>query len=67
MLKEDKPTRLLNDNEVAEELGISVSTLRKWRYSGQGPRFVKLGASVRYKPEDITRFLASCETGGGEA
>ena len=58
-------SHLLNENRVAEILGISVATVRRWRLLRRGPRFLKLESSVRYKPEDISAWLESRPTGGG--
>jgi excisionase family DNA binding protein len=57
--------RLLNEKEVAERLAVSVATVRRWRFSGQGPRATKVGASVRYRPADIEAYLRQCPTIGG--
>jgi predicted DNA-binding transcriptional regulator AlpA len=57
-------TVLLNDYEVAERAAVSVATVRRWRLLGQGPRFLKLIASVRYRPEDVEAWLDSRPTGG---
>ena len=43
---------------AAERLGLSPSTLNKWRVQGCGPKFVKLGRSVAYRPADIDAWLA---------
>ena len=43
--------------EVASITGLAVSTLNKWRLAGTGPRFIKLGKSVRYRDEDIQDFI----------
>lgn len=48
---------LLNESQVAEHFGISVMTLRKFRSSGGGPKYVKIGASVRYKPADLEEYV----------
>ena len=56
---------LLNEHEVAEMLGVSVATVRRWRLLGQGPRVLKLGALCKYRLEDILSWLESCPTGGG--
>ena len=48
---------LLREAEVARRLSIKVATLRRWRWAGRGPRFVKLGAAVRYEPADIDAFV----------
>ena len=48
---------LLRENEVATILAIKVTTLRRWRWSGDGPEFLKLGRSVRYAPDTIQAFM----------
>lgn len=50
-------TRALTEREVAEQLGLSVATLRAWRHRGKGPRFLRLGRSVRYLPSDVDEFV----------
>ena len=42
-------------------LGLSVKTLRRWRWLGKGPRFHKIGAAVRYADEDIALFLDAAQ------
>ncbi len=51
--------RLLNEFETANRLGLSVKTLRRWRWAGQGIPFIKLGRSVRYDPAEIEAFIAA--------
>jgi excisionase family DNA binding protein len=58
-------SRLLNDREVAELLGVSTGTIRKLRLRKQGPRYIKIGASVRYTPQSIDRWIESRSTGDG--
>ncbi len=57
--------RLLNEHEVASLIGLSVASVRRWRLLKQGPRFLKIGAAVRYRPEDVSAWLGSRPTGGG--
>lgn len=52
-----KTARALTEREVAELLGLSVATLRAWRHRGKGPRFLRLGRSVRYLPSDVADFV----------
>jgi len=47
-------------SEAADYLGLSVSTLNKWRVTGDGPKFVKLGRAVAYRISDLHEWL---ETG----
>ena len=39
---------LITENEAAEILGLAVSTLQKYRVSGEGPKFIKFKRRVRY-------------------
>jgi excisionase family DNA binding protein len=50
-------TTALTERQVAEQLGLSVATLRAWRHRGKGPRFLRLGRSVRYLPADVDEFV----------
>jgi predicted DNA-binding transcriptional regulator AlpA len=56
---------LLNEHDVARVTGLSVASVRRWRLLRQGPTFIKIGAAVRYRPEDISTWLQSRPTGGG--
>ena len=49
---------LLKEGEVAQILNLEVATLRRWRWSGRGPRYVKLGGAVRYDPTVLRSYLA---------
>jgi len=44
--------RLLDVPEAAEYLGLSKSTLDKWRCYGEGPQFIKMGRAIRYRLSD---------------
>jgi predicted DNA-binding transcriptional regulator AlpA len=57
---------LLNEFEVARMTGLSVASVRRWRLLRQGPRYLKIGAAVRYRPEDVAAWLERCPTGGGQ-
>ena len=48
--------RTLTDVEVARRLGVSRFTVRSWRLKGTGPRFLKLGRAVRYRPQDVDEY-----------
>ena len=55
---------LLDEQELAARLNISVSTLRNWRVARRGPPFVKLGLrSVRYRLADVEGFIQAGERG----
>lgn len=52
---------LLTEREVAKLLKISVATVRRRRLCRQPPEWVKIGASVRYKPASVQRLIEDCE------
>ena len=52
----DPPKRTLTDIEVAARLGVSRFTVRSWRLKGLGPRFMKMGRAVRYRPQDVDEY-----------
>jgi predicted DNA-binding transcriptional regulator AlpA len=56
---------LLTEHDVARITGLSVASVRRWRLFKQGPKYLKIGAAVRYKPEDISAWLESRPSGGG--
>ncbi len=49
--------QLMTETEAARLLGLKVATLRRWRWAGKGPRFLKLGGAVRYDQGDLTAFI----------
>lgn len=54
------PPLLLNVREAAARLGLSKSTLDKWRCAGKGPRYVKsTDRAVRYDPADLDAWIAA--------
>ena len=59
----DPSNRLLNEHEAAGYLGLAVATLRRWRWSGDGPKHIKLGpargSAVRYSPQALAEFVAA--------
>jgi DNA-binding transcriptional MerR regulator len=47
----------LTKQEVAKILGVSDRKLQRDRNSGSGPRFVKNGRKIGYRPDDLRAFL----------
>ena len=54
---------ILNTNQAAEYLRLKAHTLKVWRYSGRGPRYIRLGVGlsspVGYRLTDLDDWLAS--------
>jgi predicted DNA-binding transcriptional regulator AlpA len=52
-------TEYLTTQQFARLIGISESTLSKWRMRGDGPEFVKVGRSVRYSRDAGLTWMRS--------
>ncbi len=51
------PSLLVQAAYVQQRLGVGATTLWRWRKSGAGPRWAKLGARVMYDHDDVERFM----------
>ena len=54
----------LTEKEVAKQIRVSLASLRRWRLVQRGPRFLKVGALVRYRPEDLEQWMETLAVGG---
>ncbi len=54
-----RPEGLLMDGDAAAAaLGVSRRTLEKWRASGRGPAYVRIGPKLAmYRREDLEAFI----------
>lgn len=48
---------LLTPEHAAARLGVAKQSLAKWRVSGTGPVFVKVGSRVFYRPQDLDAWV----------
>jgi len=48
---------LLRTTGAAKILDVSKATLETWRSRGGGPVFVKYDRAVRYRTEDLDKFI----------
>lgn len=46
-----------NEHELADDLGVSVRTVQRWRCEGGGPPFHKLKGACRYRRSDVEKWL----------
>lgn len=57
------PERLLTIAEVADFLGVPVGTLYQWRHKRTGPKGIRVGRHVRYRPLEVEAWLDSLTRG----
>ena len=50
---------LLTPTEAALRLRRAPSTLRNWRWRGEGPDYVRHGGRVHYTEDALSRWLAA--------
>lgn len=50
---------ILTEHDLAEEIGLSLKVIQKWRRLGGGPPYMKLGGSVRYRRSDVEAWLTA--------
>ena len=48
---------LLNEHQASQYLNVSVRSLQAWRLRGGGPKYAKLGRSVRYRRTDLDHYV----------
>jgi predicted DNA-binding transcriptional regulator AlpA len=53
---QEQPDSLMDQDQAAKFLNMKPSTLTTWRALRKGPRFLKIGRSVRYRREDLVEF-----------
>lgn len=54
--------RLLNTDEASQILGLAKNTLERWRTFGTGPRYFRIGRTIRYKLSDLESYVG-CSLG----
>jgi hypothetical protein len=48
---------LIPTPEAADLLGVQPNTLEKWRLTGEGPTFVRVGRNIRYRRQDLVDWI----------
>ncbi len=57
---------LWDKRRLAVFLGVSVQTVDYWTSTGRGgPRHIKIGRLVRFRPADVAAYVESCPSAGG--
>jgi len=48
-----------NEKQAAKYLVMSVKSMQQCRCYGRGPKYIKIGRSVRYNVTDLDAYVAS--------
>jgi predicted site-specific integrase-resolvase len=48
--------RHLTQHELARRWALSPRTLERWRWTGEGPKFLKLNGRIAYREADVQSF-----------
>lgn len=54
--------RLLDENDVASSIGVSVRALRRWHALRKGPPRIKIGRKIHYREPSVREWLEGSET-----
>ena len=49
---------LMNIEELAEYLGVPVTTIYDWRVAGRGPCAIRVGRSLKFAVSDVRDWIA---------
>lgn len=49
--------RLLNTKQASDYTGFSKQWFERHRWKGTGPKYIKIGRQIRYRIEDLNRFI----------
>ena len=56
----DTETEFLTTQQAAEFLSLKPTTLNQWRWSGKGPKYVRIGErTIRYRHQDLQHWINS--------
>lgn len=51
------PSRYLTPADLAELLGVPVSTVYQWRYQRTGPQGFRVGRHLRFDPKAVEAWI----------
>lgn len=57
----------LDTIDAAEYTGLARATLKKWRSTGEGPAYARVGSKVVYRVADLDQYLTDRLVGGASA
>ena len=62
-MKPEPIAPLWSVQDVSEFLQVPVQTLYSWRVQGDGPPARRVGKYLRYRPDDVIRWVDQLDSG----
>jgi predicted DNA-binding transcriptional regulator AlpA len=47
--------------QVSQLTGFSVKALEKYRATGEGPKYLRVGSSIRYRVDDVRKWMETSD------
>jgi len=47
---------MLTSKELAARYKVCENTIRKWRIQGKGPKWIRIGGTIRYRLSDVESY-----------
>jgi predicted DNA-binding transcriptional regulator AlpA len=57
--------KLMSVEDLAAYLGRSPRTVLDWNSRGLGPKYIRLGRRIAYRPADVEKWLRTREVARG--
>lgn len=54
-----RSSTFLSEKEASAYLGVSLSTIRRWRRANAGPSYFRFGDVLRYAQDGLDTFIAA--------
>lgn len=58
--------KLIGPSELADWLGVPLSTIYHWRQYSYGPTAVKIGKHLRYDPDEVRQWIDDQQEGASD-
>lgn len=58
----DEAGALMTPADLADYVGIPITTLYQWRYRRVGPKSIRVGRHLRYRRSDVDSWLDNRST-----
>jgi hypothetical protein len=56
IFQEEYHKTYLTSRDLAQRLSRSIETIRRWRWAGKGPKYIKIGKYYYYDLVDVINF-----------